>query len=73
MTAALTFIASCVIGALVIETADRVRIRMLMHRRVAELMLPHDTCGADRHAEQPKSNNCKQDAVHRFISFARIG
>ena len=73
MTAQLAFIASCLIGAIIIETAEHLRIRKLMARRVEALMLPQDSDSAERRTEQPKFNDCKQDAVHRFISFARIG
>jgi hypothetical protein len=61
MTAALAFIASCLIGAFIIEVRARYRMRRLMEFRVAALDLDH----AEHSAEQATNNNRKQNKFHR--------
>jgi hypothetical protein len=65
MTAALTFIASCLVGALIIEIRSRYLMRKIIDRRIAALKLDHDLVRAERRAEQSKSDNRNQKNIHR--------
>jgi hypothetical protein len=58
--ATVTFIVSCLIGALIIEV------------RARRLNLPHYSESNERNTDQTASDNTKQKNVHRFISFGRI-
>jgi hypothetical protein len=64
MTAMFGLIASCLLGAIIIEAADCVRMRRLMDQRVAALNLDR----AEHSAEQSTSDNRKQNNIHRGFS-----
>lgn len=69
MTPILTFIASCLVGALIIELRARYAMRKLIHRRIAALGLEQD----DRIQRRAgHTNGHEQQNIHRAVSFGRM-
>jgi hypothetical protein len=64
MTVALVFIASCLIGAFLIELHARYRMNRLMALRVEALNLTHDSDRGEHSTEQSTSDNRKQNNIH---------
>jgi hypothetical protein len=69
MIASISFIASCLIGAAIIETRAHCFKRKIIHLRIAALIADADR--AKRRAEQAKSCNHNPSKIHRSFSFGK--
>jgi hypothetical protein len=68
MIASISFIASCLIGAAIIETRAHCLKRKIIHRRITALIADADR--AKRRAEQQtNSGNHNPRKIHRSFSF----
>jgi hypothetical protein len=70
MTPAFVFIASCLIGALIIELRARYAMRKLIHRRIAALGLDQNNRSTGRGGK--RDGNHKHQNIHRAISFGQM-
>jgi hypothetical protein len=69
MIASISFIASCLVGAAIIETRAHCLKRKIIHRRITALIA--DAERAKRRAEQTKSGNYNPGKIHRSFSFGK--